>query len=202
MCSVFRYLNQCCMRIGIGSVGRDHVAVPPSAGHPFSLSSRYRLARLDTYVPIEAPRYFGGKYSSTRDSVASHARPGKCEELVSIRTTISLLLYVVAFISSPYPTRDAPHRYGRTKMEAKLKELFGEGMRETGTQVSTNVFKSTVHRAGFRRVVPAPFFYPFCFHLRFFQCHKLQILYCCIFVRWTYSLVDPTATSLLERSSG
>ncbi|CAM9803409.1 unnamed protein product [Ectocarpus sp. 12 AP-2014] len=25
-------------------------------------------------------------------------------------------------------------RYGRTKMEAKLKELFGEGMRETGTQ--------------------------------------------------------------------
>lgn len=28
------------------------------------------------------------------------------------------------------------NRYGRTKMEAKLKELFGEGMRETGTQVS------------------------------------------------------------------
>lgn len=26
-------------------------------------------------------------------------------------------------------------RYGRTKMEAKLKELFGEGMQETGTQV-------------------------------------------------------------------
>lgn len=34
-------------------------------------------------------------------------------------------------------------RYGRTKMEAKLKELFGEGMRETGTQVikcATNDF--------------------------------------------------------------
>eukprot|EP00904_Undaria_pinnatifida_P002384 jgi/Undpi1/12146/HiC_scaffold_5.g01822.m1 len=26
-------------------------------------------------------------------------------------------------------------RHGRSKMEAKLKELFGEGMRETGTQV-------------------------------------------------------------------
>ncbi|CAN0199271.1 unnamed protein product, partial [Ectocarpus fasciculatus] len=53
---------------------------------------------------------------------------------VSVDETMNMLYARQAEIQESSSPLHADQSYGRTKMEAKLKELFGEGMRETGTQ--------------------------------------------------------------------